>query len=82
MPKGHIPFHERIGCSVEDAVAASGLGRTKLFELIANKRLDSTLVDGRRVIIVASLRKLIEGEASFKPGQIATGDLQQQTQSA
>ena len=64
MAKRHIPFYERFGCSVEDAIAASGLGRTKLFELIANKRLDSTLVDGRRVIIVTSLRKLIEGDAA------------------
>ena len=79
MPKGHIPFHERIGCSVEDAVAASGLGRTKIFELLANKRLESTLVDGRRVIIVASLRKLIEGDAASDPKQIASCG-QQQTQ--
>lgn len=81
MAKEHIPFHERIGCSVDDAVAVSGLGRTKLFELIADNRLDSTLVDGRRVIIVASLRKLIEGDAASDPKQIA-GCGQQQTQAA
>jgi hypothetical protein len=60
-----IPFWHRIGCSVREAEVATGVGRTKLFELIAEGRIKSTLVGARRVISVASLRQLIDGEASL-----------------
>jgi len=61
MKKEIVPFWQRIGCSVEEAIAASSLKRTKIYELIAQERLKSRLVDGRRVVSVASLKKLIEG---------------------
>jgi len=59
-----IPFWHRIGCSVREAEVATGVGRTKIFELIAEDRIKSTLVGTRRVISVASLRELIEGGAT------------------
>jgi hypothetical protein len=62
MSKGHIPFWERLSCSIDEAKSATSFGRTKLYELIAAGRLQSKLVDGRRVISVASLRKLVQGE--------------------
>jgi hypothetical protein len=61
MSKGHIPFWERLSCSIDEAKSATSFGRTKLYELIASGRLQSRLVDGRRVISVASLRQLVEG---------------------
>lgn len=63
MAKGAIPFWERVGCSVDDAITATSLGRTKIYGLLAEGRLKSTMVDGRRVISIASLRQLIDGEA-------------------
>ncbi len=71
MARASIPFFERVGCSVDDAVAASSLGRTKLFQLMAEKRLESTLIDGRRVICVRSLRRLIEGGGQGESQQAA-----------
>lgn len=62
MGKGSIPFWDRIGCSVDEAISATSLRRTKIYELLATGRLNSTLVDGRRVIIVKSLYQLIEGQ--------------------
>ena len=56
-----IPFNERIACTVPDAMRASGIGQTKIYELMKKKRLKSTKVDGRRLVLVASLRQLIEG---------------------
>ena len=56
-----IPFNERIACTIPDAMRASGIGQTKLYELIKKRRLKSTKVDGRRLILVASLRQLIQG---------------------
>ena len=56
-----IPFNSRIACTIPDAMRASGIGQTKLYELIKKRRLKSTKVDGRRLILVASLRQLIQG---------------------
>ena len=46
--------------SVSDAVKVSSLGRTKLYELIKNGRID-TLKVGRRTLVKAdSLHRLLE----------------------
>lgn len=52
---GAIPFRERITCSVAEAVEASGIGRTRLYEHI--KQGDIRIrKDGRRtLVLVASL---------------------------
>jgi excisionase family DNA binding protein len=57
--ESRVPFRERISCTVSDACKATGLGPTKLYELINDGRVVATKVDGRRLISVASLRKLI-----------------------
>ena len=50
-----IPFPERITCTVDDACAFTGVGRTKLYEEITAGRIQSTRVGKRRLILVASL---------------------------
>jgi len=57
-----MQFTNRITCTVAEACEASGLGRTKIYEAIADGRLVSTRVDKRRLIIVASLLKMLEPE--------------------
>jgi excisionase family DNA binding protein len=57
-----IPFSERISCTVDEACQASGLGRTKLYEALAEGRLASTKIDNRRLIIVASLLEMLKPE--------------------
>ncbi|MEQ8824441.1 MAG: helix-turn-helix domain-containing protein [Filomicrobium sp.] len=48
---------------IADAVKVSGLGRTKLYELIKTGQLKSVRVGGRRLIDAASLRSLLlDGE--------------------
>ena len=54
-----IPFAERLTCSVAEACAASGLGRTKLYELIAEERVATTTIGRRRLVLVRSLRSLL-----------------------
>lgn len=65
---GGIPFAQRIGCTVDQAVEASSLSRRKIYQLIADGALESRQVGGRRVIMVASLRRLIEGDKAEGPG--------------
>jgi excisionase family DNA binding protein len=55
-----VPFSERVTCTIAEACAATGLGRTKLYEALADGRLVSTKVDNRRLIVVASLIKMLE----------------------
>ena len=54
---------EPIALSVAEAVKVSGLGKTTLYEAMAQGRLESRLVGRKRLILVRSLRRLIEGEA-------------------
>ena len=61
MRKSTIQSWERATCSVNDVVTVTGLGRTKVYEMLAKNDLRSIRVGGRRLVIVASLRQLIEG---------------------
>lgn len=47
-------------CSVTDAAKALGVGRTKLYEMIATGELRSMQIGTRRLVKVASIRSLIE----------------------
>lgn len=42
--------------TVPAAMRASGLGRTKIYELIARKEIESVRVGARRLIVFASLK--------------------------
>lgn len=64
-----MPFADRQACTIKQAMQASGLGHSKLYELIKEKRLAAIKVDGRRLIIVESLLRLLtpsEGDSDGK----------------
>jgi hypothetical protein len=46
----HIPFPERITRTIGEACAATGLGRTKLYELIKGQRVARTKVGARTLM--------------------------------
>jgi hypothetical protein len=50
-----VPFHERWWCSISEAQQLTGLGRTKLFEAVAEKKIVSKKEGSRRLISVPSL---------------------------
>jgi excisionase family DNA binding protein len=58
-----IPFRDRLGCTVREACEATGLGRTKIYELIGDRRIKYQKVDGRTILNVPSLILLIDGGA-------------------
>jgi excisionase family DNA binding protein len=51
-------------CSITDAAKALGLGRSKLYELIAEGRLETVTIGRRRLVRVESVRALALGEAA------------------
>lgn len=58
MPHGErsIPFLQRLTCSIADACKATGLGKTKIYELISNGSIRTKSVGRRRLVVVESLR--------------------------
>ena len=50
--------------TIADACRASGLSRTKLYELIGDGHLATTTVGRRRLVVVRSLLSLLESNAS------------------
>ena len=59
-----IPFAQRLSCTIAEACEVTGLGRTKLYELIGAGCLATTTVGRRRLVLVHSLRTLLEANNS------------------
>jgi excisionase family DNA binding protein len=57
--RGHLPFAQRLTCTVAEACEATGLGRTKIYELIGNGRVTTTTIGRRRLVSVQSLLALV-----------------------
>jgi excisionase family DNA binding protein len=60
-----IPFAQRLTCTIAEACEVTGLGRTKLYELIGDGLLATTTVGRRRLVLVQSLLSLIEAKQSL-----------------
>jgi excisionase family DNA binding protein len=54
-----LPFRERLTCTIAEACEATGLGRTKLYELIGQGCLETTTIGRRRLVLVRSLFALL-----------------------
>ncbi|WP_449377011.1 helix-turn-helix domain-containing protein [Bradyrhizobium sp. UFLA05-112] len=63
-----IPFAERLTCTIDEACQATGLGRTKLYELIGAGQLDTRTVGRRRLVLVRSLRSMLNASCSKADG--------------
>ena len=59
-----IPFAQRFTCTINEACEVTGLGRTKLYELIGDGHLATTTVGRRRLVVVRSLLSLLEAKTS------------------
>jgi excisionase family DNA binding protein len=59
-----IPFAQKLTCTINEACDATGLGRTKLYELIGERHLATTTVGRRRLVVVRSLLSLLEPDTS------------------
>ncbi len=59
-----VPFRERPTCSIAEACAAAGFGRTKLYELLDEGVVSAIKVGRRRLVRVSSLLALLDGPAA------------------
>ncbi len=60
-----IPFAQRLTCTIPEACKATGLGRTKLYELIGGGYLDTITIGRRRLVRVTSLLSIVAPASSF-----------------
>lgn len=56
----HVPFRERLTCSIADAVEASGISRAQIYRMIDAGRISAVKVGERRLVKVASLVALLD----------------------
>ena len=59
-----MPFAQRLTCTIDDACEVTGLGRTKLYELIGAGRIVTTTIGRRRLVVVRSLLALLDANIS------------------
>lgn len=69
-------IQDRITCSVRDALAASGLGKTKFYSLMDAGRVETIKIDGKRLVRVESLMKLLGGKCAPVPTNVPTKRVQ------
>lgn len=55
-----IPYAARLSSTVEEACDATGLGKTKLYELINAGAIETATVGTRRLVLVRSVLRLID----------------------
>jgi excisionase family DNA binding protein len=59
-----VPFAQKLTCTINQACEVTGLGRTKLYELIGDGHLATTTVGRRRLVVVLSLLSLLDSNTS------------------
>ncbi len=53
---------ERLAVSINDTVAALGVGRTTVYAMIADGRLEAFKLGRRTLVKAESIRRLVEGQ--------------------
>lgn len=56
-------FRDRLTCTVREACSATGIGKTKMHELISGGALESAKIGRRRLVKVPSLLRLVGQES-------------------
>ena len=59
-----LPFTERLGCSPNEACVALGIGRTLLYGLIAERRIEVRKLGRRTIVSIPSLLRLLDSQAA------------------
>jgi excisionase family DNA binding protein len=54
----YVPFKDRILCSINEAAAATGASRSKIYQWLKDGRIRTVRIDGRTKVLVESLLNL------------------------
>jgi excisionase family DNA binding protein len=64
LQQSPLPFAERLGCSPREACAALGVGRTLLYQLISEGRLEVAKLGRRTIVSIPALLRLMDAPAA------------------
>lgn len=67
-----MPFAARLSATIEETCQATGLGRTRIYEMIKAGRIETSMEGTRRLILVRSIVKLID--PAYIPAYIPAAD--------
>ena len=70
-PGGHIALHtpqDKLAFNIPEVCAATGIGRTSVYEAIKNGALKSVMVGGRRLVRREALENWLDGQSGSSPG--------------
>jgi excisionase family DNA binding protein len=59
-----VPLRDRLAVTIQEACQAAGLGPTVLYGLIHDGAIETVRIGRRRLVLVRSLVRLIEGDRS------------------
>ena len=68
LPSSHLKY--RLTCTVREACSATGIGKTKMHELISGGAVESAKVGRRRLVKVPSLLRLVGQDLNNFGGQV------------
>ena len=60
LPASDIPIAERLALRIQDAAGYLGIGRTSLYALIRDGKIQTTKVAGRHLVLRESLDRLLK----------------------
>jgi len=70
-PPSWLGFHDEYSCGVTEFLRRVGFGRTKLYQLLDGGEIESFLLDGKRMILIASwLEYVARQQAAERAGQL------------
>ena len=70
-PPSLLGFHDEYSCGVTEFLRRVGIGRTKLYQLLDGGKIESFLLDGKRMILIASwLEYVARQQAAERAGQL------------
>ncbi|MGQ0445998.1 MAG: helix-turn-helix domain-containing protein [Beijerinckiaceae bacterium] len=64
--RNEVLFENRLAIGIDEAVTISGLGRSNLYQLINAGAIETAKIGKRRLVLVASLKELIENARAAK----------------
>ena len=57
--KGVLPIEQRYGVTVQLASEFTGISRSRLYELLIDGTIEGKVVRGRRIVLVASMLRMM-----------------------
>jgi excisionase family DNA binding protein len=69
-----VPFDQRLTCAILIASLATGISRSKIYELIGSGEIETVKIGRRRLVLVRSLLRLMQSRSQNANGPATPSD--------